>query len=408
MSLPRVPKGEHRRAPHARPTPGHRARALAVFCAALGGFIDLYFTQAIYPALQARFGITVVEAGSLVTATTLTLALVAPFANALSRRMGSRRATLLGLAGLVLSVALMSLAQQTSQLVLLRIAQGLLIPLVLVSVLRSTPSGLPAREAVALAASYVSGGLVGGVLGRLLPAQLLPLLGWQNAMLALAALQAALLAVAAWRLPRGAVDAAPATHAAPALPRGQAMAALAELGLAGFSLLFAQAAVYTYVAIRLASPPHGWTTAQLGAIYLAFLPSLVFVHATQPLSARWGAARTLAAATAAGLVGLLLSLAPHDAAVVLALTLFSAGVFVCQAVLAQWVSATEQRCAGLPVAGIYLSCYYLGASAGALVPAALWPRFGWPGCLALVIGVQLATAIVRKLLKLRSPQKQGS
>jgi hypothetical protein len=40
---------------------------------------------------------------------------------------------------------------------------------------------------------------------------------------------------------------------------------------------------------------------------------------------------------------------------------------------------------------VYVSCYYIGGSAGGLVPAAAWHVGGWPGCVALVAAVQLGT-----------------
>jgi MFS transporter, YNFM family, putative membrane transport protein len=35
--------------------------------------------------------------------------------------------------------------------------------------------------------------------------------------------------------------------------------------------------------------------------------------------------------------------------------------------------------------GMYVTCYYLGGSVGSELPGLLWHRWGWPGCVVLVI-----------------------
>jgi hypothetical protein len=43
---------------------------------------------------------------------------------------------------------------------------------------------------------------------------------------------------------------------------------------------------------------------------------------------------------------------------------------------------------------MYVTCYYLGGSAGAELPGFLWRLGGWPVCVALVILVQALTIAV--------------
>jgi hypothetical protein len=38
--------------------------------------------------------------------------------------------------------------------------------------------------------------------------------------------------------------------------------------------------------------------------------------------------------------------------------------------------------------------YYAGGSAGGALPALLWAWRGWPGCVALVVAVQITTAVI--------------
>jgi len=44
--------------------------------------------------------------------------------------------------------------------------------------------------------------------------------------------------------------------------------------------------------------------------------------------------------------------------------------------------------------GLYITLYYAGGSAGALVPGLTWAHAGWGGCVALVVAAQLAAALL--------------
>jgi predicted MFS family arabinose efflux permease len=363
-----------------------------VFCAALGGFVDLYVTQAIFPDLHARFGVTVAGAGALVTITTLTLAFCAPFASIVAGAIGARRATLIGLAGLTVCAALMAFVSGTGLLVALRAAQGLFIPAVLASVLASNQVADDASDAHALSGTYVSGTILGGILGRLLPATLLPVAGWEIAFIVFSVLHLVLFLVVALLSPTPSPTLAPVGTVSGfatwlkelrSMPRQRA----AGLGLAGFSLLFAQAATFTYITIRLSAGPFGWGTGALGLVYLVFLPSLVFLKTSRGLVVRLGPLPAFKRAAGVVWLGLLLTLVSSAVVLVLGLVLVAVGVFLCQAILAQQVSEASAA-DGPHVPGIYLCCYYLGSSAGAVAPGLLWSELGWPGCIALIAIVQ--------------------
>lgn len=78
----------------AQAVPHHWRAHAAVFAATAGGFCNLYSMQALYPALQDRFGMGVAFAASLLTATTLGIAVSAPFAGRFASRFGAREAVL--------------------------------------------------------------------------------------------------------------------------------------------------------------------------------------------------------------------------------------------------------------------------------------------------------------------------
>ena len=77
----------------------------------------------------------------------------------------------------------------------------------------------------------------------------------------------------------------------------------------------------------------------------------------------------------------------------LGLALSSTGVFLAQAAANSFTTATARHNKAGAV-GLYLTCYYLGGSFGAVVPALLWSHWGWQGCVALIVLFQLLSLLI--------------
>ena len=92
----------------------------------------------------------------------------------------------------------------------------------------------------------------------------------------------------------------------------------------------------------------------------------------------------MALAMGMGAAGMLLTLAPSLWLVGLGLTLCCSGVFVAQATTTSYIGLAAGQGRALAV-GMYVTCYYLGGSVGSELPGLLWHRWGWPGCVGLVI-----------------------
>jgi len=79
--------------------------------------------------------------------------------------------------------------------------------------------------------------------------------------------------------------------------------------------------------------------------------------------------------------------APHSgqdpARGIAGLALFSSGVFVAQAAATVQTGAIAGR-ARSSAAGLYVTFYYLGGSAGATLTDWFWRWAAWPGCVALL------------------------
>jgi predicted MFS family arabinose efflux permease len=239
--------------------------------------------------------------------------------------------------------------------------------------------------------AYVSGTVVGGFCGRALAGIVAAHSGWQAAFIVLAVLNlGAAAALAAW-LPQERARTEPQPHA-PSHPLLRLLSSrrLVATDIVGFCVLFTQVAMFTYVTFHLEAPPYGLGTAALGSLFVVYLIGA----AVTPVAGRWidryGHRAGLAAGMALGLGGALMTLAPWLGVIIGGLTLVGTGVFISQATATSYIGAVTASDRGLAV-GLYSLFYYAGGSLGAVLPGVFWEAGGWTACVALVLGVQLAT-----------------
>jgi predicted MFS family arabinose efflux permease len=76
-------------------------------------------------------------------------------------------------------------------------------------------------------------------------------------------------------------------------------------------------------------------------------------------------------------------------AIGLGLLLMSSGIFMQQTLGTAFVSVAAREAKSTAV-GLYVGIYYIGGSAGGMVPGGLWHAYGWPGCVAIACVVQVA------------------
>ena len=96
-------------------------------------------------------------------------------------------------------------------------------------------------------------------------------------------------------------------------------------------------------------------------------------------------------AASIGAVGALLSLVSNVWAVIAGIAICSTGVFIAQASTTSFVGVAAKHNRALAL-GLYVSFYYAGGSLGGTAPGWIWQAFGWPGCVALVVAVQMVIA----------------
>src|ERR1700716_2297989 len=174
------------------------AIATAGFCA----FLNLYSPQALLPALAREFGVDAAEISTIMTASTLAIALTAPFTGASADVLGRKRVITAAMFAVVLPMVGAALAHDVTALIAWRFLQGLLLPPIFAVAVAYIGDEWPPAEVAGVAGIYIAGSSVGGFCGRFVPGLLSDLIGWRGAFLALAGLSLLGAIVVALLLPR--------------------------------------------------------------------------------------------------------------------------------------------------------------------------------------------------------------
>jgi YNFM family putative membrane transporter len=105
-------------------------------------------------------------------------------------------------------------------------------------------------------------------------------------------------------------------------------------------------------------------------------------------------------------VGIAVTLVPDVSVIVGGLALMATGVFCASAASQGFIGvvATGQRSTA---AALYLSVYYIGGAAGAVLPAAIWMRGGWPATVGLIVTIQIVAGILAQTVWPARPRPES-
>ncbi len=374
--------------------------AAAGFCS----LVNLYAPQAILPNLAERFHASPAAASSTISATTLAVAVCAPFAGVLADRLGRKRMMLIGLVGLAVPTVLSALAGTLLQLIATRFLQGMFVPAVFTAALGYVSEEWDRATVGRTMSLYVSANVLGGFFGRMAVGLAAEYADWHWGFVVLGLLNL-VGAGLVWRCLPTPRRPPPRNKTATRLwgPMMRGMAAhlanrrLLSAYLVGFNVLFCLVTIFTYMNFRLAAPPFRLTPAGLSLVFCVYLVGSV----ATPFAGRWidrlGQRRVVLLAAGLAALGCAATLPIWLPGFVLGLCLFCSACFVSHAAATSYVglAAGAQRSSA---AGLYLTFYYGGGAVGAVVPGLAWAQFGWPGCVALVVAMQaLAAGVALRL-----------
>lgn len=377
----------------------HDLRRVAIACAAIAAFTNLYAPQAVLPFLAQEFEVSAARVSMTMTATTLAVALVAPFSGAVADMLGRKRVIAAAMLALTVPTVLIAFSPTLDAMIALRFAQGLLLPPIFATLVTYIGEEWPPAEATTMTGIYIAAGSFGGFLGRFVTGLLTEWVGWRGAFAAEGALTLMLAAAVMLLLPRERKFVR-APHVGAALLqmlRHLRNPQLAATFAIGFGVLFNFVAAFTYINFHLAAPPFGLSPALLGTVFVVYLLGTVLAPFTGRAVARFGRKRFVLALLGLWIAGMALTLAPALAAVVLGLALCVVAGFYVQACSTSYVAITAREGASTAV-GLYVTAFYVGGSVGAVAPGLAWTLGGWPAVAAVIAAMLLAMAAIVALV----------
>jgi len=370
-------------------------RRIAVGLAGFCTFINLYMPQALLPSLAQEFNVGAAKISAIITASTLAIALTAPFTGALADVLGRKRVITAAMVALIVPTIMVAFAGSVAALIFWRFVQGLMLPPIFAVIVAYIGDEWPPAEVPGIAGLYVAGSSLGGFAGRFVTGILSDLVGWRGAFLTIAAMTLASAAAVAFMLPRERkfVRSAGFASSLVQMVRHLGNRRLLAIYAVGFGVLFNFIASFTYVSFHLAAPPYFFSASWLGAIFITYLVGTIVTPLAGRAVTHFGRRAFVLGLLALWACGALLMLPPQLIAIIGGLTLCAGCGMLCQAISTGAVTATAREGRSSAV-GLYVTSFYMGGGAGAVLPGLVWTSGGWPAVVAMVVAMLAVMALV--------------
>lgn len=361
-------------------------------------FLQVYSIQAILPVLMMDFTATEVQAGMIVGATILAIAIMSPFLGMLSDAVGRKSFIVGALLFLAIPTALIAQSPNIGWMGMWRFMQGLSVPGITVVTIAYIGEEFEGRALTELMSFYVSGSVLGGFMGRFLLGHLHELIGWRAGYYVMAGMT---LIGALW-----VGKMLPASRHFVANPKFRS--AMQTLGehlvnryvvtscLLGACVLFSLVGCFTFINLHLADTPYELSTGALANIFAVYLIGVVITPLSTTLLRRFGSARTVRVAVIISMFGVLLTLVMPLWGIVLGLAIMSSGVFITQAATISYIAVNVKKGRSL-ASGLYYMGYYAGGTMGAWLCGIAYARGQWSLTVWLLLFVQVLALLVASI-----------
>jgi predicted MFS family arabinose efflux permease len=367
---------------------------LAICLCGVFAFIDLYATQPLLPLFAQIFHASKAAVGLTISASTLGVAISAPFFGAFAEHLSRRRVIIWSIIALAVPTLLAATSPGLYTLIFWRFVQGLIMPGIFAVTITYAGEEWPPQSVALVMSIYISGTALGGFTGRIISGIAAERLSWHwgFVFLGLLTLIGSVL-VARW-LPQEThprhIHVAAGWHALQHLRNPRLLATFAV----GFNILFALVGIFTYITFYLAAPPFRLSAEALSYLFVVYLIGLIVTPGAGYLIGHLGLRAGLAGAIGLSLIGVLMTLSHSLAWVICGLALLCTGVFISQASATSYLREAAPAGGRVSAAGLYLSCYYIGGTVAGVVPSYLWSLGKWPACVAFIAALQVITLVI--------------
>jgi YNFM family putative membrane transporter len=384
-------------------------RRLAVAINGFCTFLNLYSPQALLPELSREFGATAAQISTIMTASTLAVALTAPVTGAIADVMGRKRVIVIALFAVSVPTIMVIFAASVHGFAAWRFVQGLFLPAIFAVTVAYIGDEWPPSEVAGVAGVYVTGASLGGFAGRMVPGALADWIGWRSAFVVLAAMTFAAAIAILFILPREKrfVRSRGFAESGAQMLRHLRNPQLIATYAVGFGTLFNFIATFTYISFHLAAPPYNFSSTLLGGLFFTYLGGTVIAPWTGRFIARFGRRNFVLGMIATWIAGAALLLAPQLWLLLFGLLVCATCGMLCQTVSTGYITLTAKEGRSSAV-GLYVTCFYTGGSMGAFLPGLTWASGGWPAAVAMLIAMQLIMGTIVWFAWSRTELRTGS
>ena len=369
-------------------------------------FLQVYSIQAILPVLMAYFSATEVQAGMVVGATILAIAIMSPFLGMLSDAVGRKSFVVGALLFLTLPTALIAQSTTIEWIGLWRFIQGLSVPGITVVIIAYIGEEFEGSSVTELMSFYVSGSVLGGFMGRFLLGHLHEFFGWRQAYYVLAILTLISALWVAKTLPSSKHFAANPNFRSAIQTLGSHLVNryVVTACLLGACVLFSLVGCFTFINLYLADTPYHLGTGALANIFAVYLIGVIITPLSTILLRRFGSARTIIVAVIISMLGVLLTLATPLWLIVIGLGVMSSGVFVTQSATISYIAVNVKQGRSL-ASGLYYLFYYAGGTVGAWLCSLAYVYGQWQFTVWLLLFVQVLALLIASFGMIKTKSK---
>ena len=385
---------------HPKGSPEYRRILLALACAGVATFAQLYSPQGVLPEVAATLHVTPDQSALLVSAATIGLAIgVLPW-SWLADRIGRLPAMKWSLvAATVLGIAVVT-CPSFGGILALRTAEGFAVGGLPALAMTYLQEEVHPRHAALAAGTYVAGTSLGGLAGRIIAAPIGTWFGWRWGVGTVVIVAAAAAVAFAALAPRArGFRRTPREQQAPIARivwRHLTSPRMLTLFAQGFLLMGGFVTIYNYLAFRLAAAPFGLSTAVTSLLFLAYLSGTWSSRRAGAAVEKHGRLRVLLAMTAVMVAGVLLTLIPLLPVILVGLVVLTIGFFGAHAVASGWTAAAA-RTGRAQATSLYNLFYYAGSSIVGWAGGVVFTHLGWDATAlvvaALAVGAGCCAAV---------------
>ncbi len=271
-------------------SPGVVLRTLVIGLTAFLTVVDLFATQAILPSLTRHYNVTPAAMSFAVNASTMGMAVAGLVVGFLSPHIDRRLGILLSLVLLAIPTTLLATAPDLTTFTILRILQGLCMASAFALTLAYLGEQCSSMDAGGAFAAYITGNVASNLIGRLVSAALVDMLGLASNFYFFALLNLAGAVLVYFTIQRVKPMHSMPTAQSPlaAMIDHWRNPSLRAAFAIGFCILFAFIGTFTFVNFVLVRAPLSLGRMDLGFVYFVFAPSVVTTLLAGKAVARFG------------------------------------------------------------------------------------------------------------------------